>query len=160
VRHTTAQRALSEHRISRRKATLEDVPFLVRLRQETMNPHLTASGVLLSDEEHVQRVLVHFESAEVLTQNSDPVGLLKVVRNGLDWELLQVQLCPAFQGQGLGAELLKQLVSEAQAANAQLRLSVLKENPARRLYERFGFEVVSEKADSLEMQRAPNPSGM
>src|SRR5687767_3432280 len=112
------------HGFTRRKATPEDLPFLVNLRHETMNPHLAASGVNQSEEEHLQRVLVHFESAEVLFQGSEPAGLLKVVRNGRSWKLVQVQLRPALQGQGFGTKLLEQLVSEAQAANAMLRLSV------------------------------------
>jgi len=128
---------------------------LVKLRHDTMNPHLAASGVNQSEEEHLQRVLAHFESAEILTQGSEPVGLLKVVRGGQSWELVQVQLSPSLQGQGFGTQLLKQLVSEAQAANAELRLSVLKANPARRVYERLGFTVIAEKAHAFEMQRAP-----
>ena len=146
------------HELTRRKATPEDLPFLVKLRHETMNPHLAASGADQSEEEHLRRVLVHFECAEILIQGSEPVGLLKVVRDATIWELVQVQLRPSLQGQGLGTKLLKQLVSEAQAANAHLRLSVLKANPARRLYERMGFVVVAEQAHAFEMQRAPNPS--
>jgi len=146
------------HELSRRKATPEDLPFLVTLRHETMNPHLVASGVDQSEDEHLRRILVNFESAEILTQGYEPAGLLKVVRDGQLWELVQVQLLPSIQGQGLGTKLLKQLVSEAQAANASLRLSVLKANPARRLYGRLGFTVVAEKAHAFEMQRAPNPS--
>lgn len=123
-----------------------------------MSPHLAASGVTQSDEECLQRVLVHFDRAEILVQGSQPAGLLKIVRDGQSWELLQVQLSPSLQGKGFGTALLKQLVSEAQAANATLRLSVLKANPARRVYERLGFTVVSEKAHSFEMQHAFNPS--
>lgn len=144
--------------LTRRKATQEDLPFLVKLRHETMNPHLAASGVDQSEEEHLRRVLVHFENAEILIQGSEPTGLLKVVRDTHTWELVQVQLRPTLQGQGFGTRLLKQLVSEAQAANAHLQLSVLKANPARRLYERMGFVVVAEEAHAFEMQRAPHPS--
>jgi GrpB-like predicted nucleotidyltransferase (UPF0157 family)/GNAT superfamily N-acetyltransferase len=146
------------YELTRRKATPEDLPFLVKLRHETMSPHLAASGVDQSEEEHLRRVLVNFESADILIQGSEPAGLLKVVRDTEIWELVQVQLRPSLQGQGFGTKLLKELVSEAQAANAHLRLSVLKANPARRLYERMGFVVVAEQANAFEMQRAPNPS--
>lgn len=146
------------HELTRRKATPEDLPFLVKLRQETMNPHLAASGVNQSEEEHLHRVLAHFESAEILILDSEPAGLFKVVRDGQSWELIQIQLRPALQDQGFGTTLLKQLVSEAQTANATLRLNVLKANPARRMYERLGFTVIAEKAHAFEMQHASNPS--
>ena len=149
---------MREQPISRRKATPADVPFLIELRRKTMSAHLLASGVVQSEEEHAQRVLAHFESAEILLRGPEPIGLLKVVRDGRKWKLVQVQLCPSCQGQGLGTDLLAQLVSEADVADAELRLSVLKANPARRVYERLGFTVASEKAHSFEMHRASRSS--
>jgi ribosomal protein S18 acetylase RimI-like enzyme len=145
-----------EYGFSRRPATSSDVSKLLELRRKTMNPHLGASGVSLSAEEHAQRVLVHYESAEVLVEEDEIIGLVKVVRSGAIWNLLQLQLSPARQGQGIGTQIVEQLVSEARLAQATLKLSVLKTNPARRLYERLGFVVIEEKADSFEMQLAPN----
>jgi ribosomal protein S18 acetylase RimI-like enzyme len=147
---------MREQPISRRKAVADDLTFLVKLRHETMSPHLAASGVEQSEAEHLRRVLMHFESAEILLQDQERVGLVKVVRNGLNWELVQVQLCPSHQGRGVGSKLVSQLMSEAQAVNATLQLRVLKANPARRMYERLGFEVVSEHEHSFKMQRLPN----
>lgn len=148
---------LREQILSRRKATQADIPFLLELRRETMSHHLAASGIDQTEEEHMGRVLVHYESAEILIQENRAVGLVKVVRDGPNWELLRVQLSPSIQGQGIGTTLLQQLVFEAQCANASLRLSVLKANPARRLYERLGFTVALEMAHALEMQCAPKP---
>jgi hypothetical protein len=34
------------HELGRRKATPEDLPFLVSLRHETMNLHMAASGAI------------------------------------------------------------------------------------------------------------------
>lgn len=146
---------LREQILSRRKATQADIPFLLELRRKTMSPHLAASGIDQTEEEHMVRVLAHYESAEILIQENRAVGLVKVVRDGLNWELLQVQLSPSIQSQGIGTTLLQQLVFEAHCANASLRLSVLKANPARRLYERLGFTVASEMAHALKMQCAP-----
>jgi MOSC domain-containing protein YiiM len=134
-----------------RPATEEDIPFLLALRQQTMSEHLEASGLQLSEAEHLRRVLAAFDSASVLLQAGKPVGLLKVVRTGAQWELVQVQLVPELQGRGLGTVLLQSLVAEARSHGAGLRLSVLKSNPAKRLYERLGFAVIEEKECSYEM---------
>lgn len=148
---------MSELAISRRRATQTDMPFLVQLRHDTMRAHLAASGVRQSEEAHLQRVLVHFDSAEILVHAGEPVGLVKIVRSDASWELLQIQLHPSVQGQGVGTEVLTQLISEADAAQVTLQLSVLKANPARRLYERLGFKVLLEKEHSFDMQRIPLP---
>lgn len=116
-----------------------------------MTVHQIASGVTPSEEERRRRVSFRYECAEILQQGTRPVGLLKVARDGLDWELIQIQLIPELQGKGVGSELIRNLALEAQQAGAALRLSVLKGSPARRLYSRLGFSVVREKYHAMDM---------
>ena len=144
--------------LSFRPAVESDIPFLLELRRQTMSEHLTASGVIQSKEEHMGRVLAAFECALVVMQKSEPIGLLKVDCKKKEWELVQIQLLPSVQGQGIGDYLLRSLVQQARAANVSLRLRVLKANPARRLYERVGFVVVAEKANACEMALGAGPS--
>lgn len=61
-------------------------------------------------------------------------------------EILQLQIEPKYQGQGIGRATLKKL---KQLANGRtIRLSVLKDNPAYYLYLRLGFRVIGQ--DSYE----------
>ena len=70
----------------------------------------------------------------------------------MDWDLIQIQLAPSLQGQGFGAQIIQSVISEARDAGASLKLDVLKVNPARRLYERLGFTVITETAHLFEMK--------
>ena len=55
----------------------------------------------------------------------------------------QICVSTAARGKGIGRLLLQWAEAQARAANGtSMTLSVLNGNPARRLYERFGFEVV------------------
>ena len=119
-----------------------------------MDKHLVASGARCSEEQHLDRLMHHFDCADVLCSKDKPVGLLKVRRTSHEWEIIQVQLSPQLQGQGAGRWLLEQVIAEASAARVTLKLSVLKVNPAKRLYERLGFKVVGEDAHEYCMQRA------
>ena len=139
--------------LTRRQAAESDVPFLMRLRRESMDEHLSATGASTSESDHLARLRYRFDCAEVLLQDAKPVGLLKVSRDGQDWKVIQIQLLSELQGQGLGAKLLKQVITEAVAAGASLTLSVLKANPARSLYERLGFVVESESEYEYNMRR-------
>jgi GNAT superfamily N-acetyltransferase len=141
--------------IVRRPATQKDVPFLMKLRQETMNPHLLASGRVRSAEEDLRRVLFRFDCAEIVMLANEAIGLLKVSRDSKDWYLIQIQLTPALQGRGLGTQLIQDVVDEARKANVSLALNVLKANPARLLYDRLGFAVVSETDRAFEMKLTP-----
>lgn len=142
----------ADRRLTRRAANDTDVPFLLRLRHQTMDEHIVASGTSVSEDEHLRRVLFRFECAQILLLEGEACGLLKVARDGKHWHLMQIQLAPEAQGQGIGTSLIRQLVSEARHAGAALELDVLKANPARRLYERLGFVIVAEGPHSFDMR--------
>lgn len=55
------------------------------------------------------------------------------------------------RGQGLGTVLMRRMLDELRNAGyARASLSVQKENPALRLYERLGFDIVGDGADETE----------
>lgn len=62
---------------------------------------------------------------------------------------IAVAVRPAARGTGIGASLISRLLQAARARYRAVCLSVRADNPARRLYERLGFEVVEggEKAN-------------
>jgi ribosomal protein S18 acetylase RimI-like enzyme len=141
--------------LQRRPATPQDIPFLLDLRQRTMNGHVLASGGEVSDAHHMARLMHRFECAEILLHDGAPVGLLKVSRDPHEWVVIQIQLAPGYQGGGIGTGLLAEVIDQAARAGVDLTLSVLKANPAKALYERFGFVVERESEISFEMRRKP-----
>jgi ribosomal protein S18 acetylase RimI-like enzyme len=64
---------------------------------------------------------------------------------------LTVAVLPVFRGQGIGTALLQQLLIAATERYHAVSLSVWRENPAYRLYETFGFEVVSQNEQDAVM---------
>ena len=135
-----------------RVATEADVPFLLELRRQTMSEHLQRSGVEASDSERTERVLANFDCAEIILLCGTPVGLLKVVRSEDNWDLVQIQILPEKQGGGLGSIILKKLLADADEVGVSVSLSVLRANPARRLYERLGFRIVGENEHAYDMR--------
>jgi len=65
---------------------------------------------------------------------------------------LALAVRPGHRRRGIGAALLTQWV-KANPEQSAVSLAVSAKNPAVRLYERFGFKVVSEKPGSVTMQR-------
>jgi GNAT superfamily N-acetyltransferase len=65
---------------------------------------------------------------------------------------LAIAVVPSKRGHGIGDELLKALCEKARASGYErISLSVEPGNPARKLYERHGFEVVGEGAEAWTM---------
>jgi ribosomal protein S18 acetylase RimI-like enzyme len=118
-----------------------------------MDEYLNATGADTSDAAHRVRLLHHFECASVLLHEEAPVGLLKLRRLPDEWEIVQIQLSKKCQGLGTGRALIETIIADAAVAGASVKLSVLKVNPARKLYERLGFCVTGEDADEYFMRR-------
>lgn len=147
-----AMNAIDQRGLSRRPAAPADLPFLLSLRDTTMTRHFVASGADVTRAEHLQRVMFRYECAEVLERGGKPVGIFKVTRDGLEWQLVQIQVAPELQGQGIGEALIRELIAEARDAGAALTLRVLHANPARRLYERLGFRVFEQGEHDFGMR--------
>ena len=66
---------------------------------------------------------------------------------------LSIAVVPSRRGRGFGDELLRALMDRARLEGyTALSLSVERENPALKLYERFGFRPVEERGDTLVMK--------
>jgi GNAT superfamily N-acetyltransferase len=135
--------------LDRRRATDADRPFLLALRRDAMGDHLRAAGLPDSDAEHHERIAHRFDAIDIITVDGRAVGMVKTVRAAGCWEILQFQLAREVRGGGLGGRVLDQLIAEAAADAADLSLRVLRDNPARNLYLRAGFQVVA--GDRLEL---------
>ena len=58
--------------------------------------------------------------------------------------LSKIEIIPEYQGQGIGTQVLKDVLARAAAEQVPVRLQVFKVNPARALYERLGFSADGE----------------
>jgi ribosomal protein S18 acetylase RimI-like enzyme len=72
---------------------------------------------------------------------------------------LTIAVTPEYRGQGVGTKLLDRLIAEAKNRYKAVSLSVSPDNPALRLYQRLGFEVVATSGGSLTMIKRYGSSG-
>jgi len=64
---------------------------------------------------------------------------------------LSIALLPEYRGQGIGRQLMDQMLEFALPVYKGVCLSVSRDNPAKRLYDSCGFEVVSSDPSTLVM---------
>jgi ribosomal protein S18 acetylase RimI-like enzyme len=137
------------HTLSLRPVTSADDAFLFELYASTRED-IAALG--LGDARrtalmHVQWMAqrngyrLRFPNAEhqVVLVNGQQVGRLWVAREPGELRVVDISLLPTHRNTGLGTSLLRSLQEEAVLAGKPVRLSVARESPARRLYERLGF---------------------
>lgn len=66
---------------------------------------------------------------------------------------LSIAILPDYRKQGLGTRLLNHMIAEAAKQHSGLSLSVSSDNPAKRLYQRLGFEIIAQDGSSLTMMK-------
>jgi GNAT superfamily N-acetyltransferase len=89
----------------------------------------------------------------LLSPEGEPIGRMLVSRREVEIRLVDVALLAAWRDRGIGTRLLEGLVDEAAASGRSLRLQVLVESRARRLYERVGLMAVADDGMYVEMAR-------
>jgi len=93
------------------------------------------------------------DEVQIVAVDGVDAGWLQVSETAAEIRLLQLFIAPSRQGEGIGTEVLRGLIAARRAAGKLMALAVLKNNPARRLYERFGFAVTGEAGVKFEMRR-------
>jgi ribosomal protein S18 acetylase RimI-like enzyme len=135
-----------------RQATAEDEDLLYEIHRAAMHDHV---GAVWGWDEADQRARFRaaFDPARisVITVAGQSVGLLRVDDRGDEVFLASVELVPEIQRRGVGGEIVRSVLTDAAERNIPVRLQVLRQNPARRLYERLGFRLVGETATHVEM---------
>ncbi|HKN02570.1 MAG TPA: GNAT family N-acetyltransferase [Buttiauxella sp.] len=84
---------------------------------------------------------ISLNDSRVWTQNGEPKALAIITRRGQSSRLAAFAICPELRGQGVGKQLMKQLIHEAQArGDRNMWLEVIVGNDSGlALYERMGF---------------------
>lgn len=144
----------------------ENDDFLFDLYASTRAEELEAWGwtdqqreVFLRQQYKAQRQSYHlqFEDADhqIIVAAGKPIGRMMVSRGEDEYRLVDISLLPPYRGSGIGTQILRDLLREAFDAQKPVRLSVVKINPAARLYARLGFVVTDD--DGLYLQMTADP---
>lgn len=138
-----------------RPATPLDTPFLRNLH------HVAYRDVVLRQfgawEEDAQDFWFERSLGEadfrVIVRDSLAVGALGTRDEPTRVNIVELQVLPEWQNQGIGTFVLGAELDRARAAGRPVELRVLKQNHARRLYERHGFRVTGESETHCLMRR-------
>jgi len=134
-----------------RIAQQSDLDFLLKLRKSTMNIHLTNMGLPTDEQSHLNRIKYQFAAAKIITMNEQDIGLLKSYQDDNALHIVQIQIIPELQNNGVGAKLVQEIIQKAKHPQKKVMLSVLKSNPVKKLYDKLGFHVIKEEENSLIM---------
>ena len=136
-----------------RAATAEDFDYCKRMyfaEMEWIIRELHLDELAQADKFRQQWIQ---EQVRIITLNGVDIGWLQSFTEGDGLFLGQLFVERDHQRRGIGTEVVKRLIKEAEALNQAVRLDVVKINPAIRLYERLGFRIVGEEERKFHMKR-------
>jgi ribosomal protein S18 acetylase RimI-like enzyme len=143
-----------------------DSEFLLRVYASTRSEEL--APVPWSDEQkdaflrqqfEAQRAYwnEHYASADlaIVEIDGEPAGRFYVNRGQDEIRLVDIALLPEYRKGGIGTGLIRELLAEAETRGLPVTIHVEVGNPARKLYERLGFERVADRGVYILMQWRP-----
>ena len=136
-----------------RPVTADDGEFLYSVYAQTRAEEL--SVVPWTDEQKAAFLRMQFDAQDsyyrevypearflVVTRDGAAVGRLYLVRLADEMRIIDIALLPPHRGAGIGTQLISEVIAEAAQEGIAVTLHVEPWNPARRLYERFGFRTI------------------
>jgi ribosomal protein S18 acetylase RimI-like enzyme len=154
-----------------RPESAEDVPLLRDLYASTRADEMAAApwddaskSAFLRMQFEAQRQ--HYRRAyseagfQIVLADGRWAGRLYVCRATDEIRVIDISLRPEYRRRGIGTTLLGALLAEANERGCRVTLLVDRRNPARRLYERLGFQSCGDDAVHVHMQSCgPELSG-
>ena len=153
--------------IAYRPMTDEDLLFVAALFASTRAEEVAASGwppemqrAFLDQQHRAQHQHYRnvYPDAEwlIVERAGDAIGRLYLDESDAELLLMDISLLPGQRGGGLGGAILADLLALAAGKGKPVSLHVEKFNPARRLYQRFGFTVMEEQGIYDRMEWRPS----
>lgn len=133
----------------------DDLPFLADLYASTRAEEVAQTGwpaeaqrsfldQQFAAQHHHYRL--HYPDADwvLIERDGDGIGRVYVAQVDDMLRLIDIALLPGSRGAGIGTAVMKDLLRQAESLGLGISLHVERYNPARRLYERLGFEFAAD----------------
>jgi len=144
----------------------DDLAFLYRVYASTRLEELSALqwsqaqvNAFLLQQFNTQHTYYHqqFPNASylVILLDGQAVGRLYRELRGNTLHILDIALLPEYRNRGIGSKILLDIIAEGEKGNHPIGIYVEYNNPALRLYQRLGFQRVSEQGIYYYMERQP-----
>lgn len=144
--------------IELRPAVFADRDFLWEVHCKTMKPYV--SELFGWNEDFQKRYFFeHYnpDKTSVVIVDGKEVGMVRLDESQLGTMLTNLEILTEYQGKGVGRKIIQDLIVKADAKGLPMTLKVLRNNPAKTLYELMGFKTISETETHFWMRKEYQP---
>lgn len=152
--------------ISLRPVASDDTAFLLKLYKSSRGDDLRGLGW---EEGRINEFLdLQYEAQQrfhanefkrptdqLILRGGEPAGRLIYESREHEIRCVDIALLPTHRNSGIGAQLIRELQTEARRQKKALRLQVIRFSRAVALFERLGFQRISETGTHFQMEWTP-----
>lgn len=133
-----------------RDARDSDFSFAEVLYLGTLEPLLSELGDWDRGKfrKRIRRIFKADES-QVITIDGRDIGFMQVTETDGDLNIAQLHLANGYRGQGIGTQIVTDLIARAERDGKTISLSAPRNNPAIALYKRLGFTISRDDGESI-----------
>ena len=137
-----------------RPTTINDIEFLFHLHKAALGEYVDQTWGW-DDDWQRQHIVNKFKpgTEQIILLDGEAIGLISVVDKRDEIFLGKISIHPQHQNSGIGTQLIQAVLDDAHGKGVPVSLRVLKVNPARRLYERLGFEIMPNATPMLKLKK-------
>ena len=138
-------------------ASDSDREFSYRVKKEAEGIYITAQfgwDEKLQREFHSRAWLEN--RPDIISYREESIGTIAISQGENEITIAQFFILPRYQRKGIGTYLLQSILHRADKYQLVTRLTHLRNNPVKTLYERNGFQVVKQDEIFFHLERKPN----
>ncbi|KTC39215.1 MAG: GNAT family N-acetyltransferase [Pseudomonas sp.] len=138
--------------------TTHDLETLVQMRIAAMRESLERIG-RFDPQRARERFVASFaaERCYFILSDGQPAGFIQSESHGDHLRLQHLYVMPSFQGRGIGAKALEQLLERSANEQLPIHLDALRGSDSNRFYRRLGFVQVGESEWDIHYVRPADP---
>jgi ribosomal protein S18 acetylase RimI-like enzyme len=139
-------------------ATEAEQPWLEALRRAAYHDLFISTWGRWDEARHLRHFAECWERGNIYTVelDSERVGMIQLHEYADRLEIGEIQVLPSHQGRGIGSRLLQDVLARAHGRRKKVSLSTgLKNLRAVKLYERLGFQHISQSETHFHMESEP-----
>ena len=143
-----------------------DIPFLERLYASTREDEMKI--VPWTEKEKKDFLALQFNAQhtyyqeqfkeakfDIIVKEQKPIGRLYLDNRKDEVRIIDITIMPEYRGKGIGGELMKGILEDAQKQQLPVRIHVEQNNPAMHLYNRLGFKKTGDTGVYFLMEWKP-----
>ncbi|HOP06338.1 MAG TPA: GNAT family N-acetyltransferase [candidate division Zixibacteria bacterium] len=139
--------------ISLRTASDADSEFFFEVTKAALGKYIELTWGWDEDQQRrLHEEKWHIDNSYVVIAEGREMGTLRYEEGSERFYVRSLYLLPAWQNRGIGTRIMRLIMDRASSAGLPVGLHVLKNNPARRLYERLGFVIIDQNETHFEME--------